>query len=1135
MYRYCLFVLAIIALGIGPAYGQHLKPHQQPNVLNPILPGYFADPTIKKIGDTYYIYATTDGNGWGAGPSQVWSSKDFCSWTIQPMNWPNTHWYWAPDVTQGYDGRYYLYYSQPVEIFGAVSEKPIGPWKPLAADGKSIIQNYMIPGVITLDGQTFKDDDGRIYMYWGTWGIYPGHGCAVGVLNKDMKSFESIDLIPNTVAKDFFEAPYMFKRDGIYYLMYSSGYCENDTYRVQYVMSKTGPLGPFEYPEGNPILATNEDGTVHGPGHHSILKEHDRYFIVYHRHNNPHSGGGFHRQVAVDELHFTADGHIQKVVPTHQGVGDLLKLQRRDEDLAFGKIVTASSYYNDDFRPSFLVDNNNGTLWRAKDNQKPAWIQVDLGKSEKISTISIQFEYPTYAYQYRIETSLDGKSWQSFVDRSENDRWASPVMEHGNAHARFVRLQLCRTQLNGLPLGVWNLRVYAKRVGQETLWSSPQPMPKHHREYGNILRIEANDYREGERLDRIANKGLLPGDLIATKPVVVKNYQGKKAFFFNGATSLRSTFAVPPSFSGNGSFTISMWVNNPDISRFEQLVAWSAGNQDLSKAVFGFGSDPQRGAIIHGSWPDMGFSVIPSKDEWHHIVLSFDGYQESIFIDGKMQRRENRMLFVNPADAFILGASDRLDDNFSGYISNIEIYDYNWDEETIKAAALNVAKDSFFALQTDDLNLGKVSKLRNQGTSVDTSVSIDGAQALILGGRIALKGIGIDNGSLTEILQKPAYSFVFDWYDGVNWQHGLLISQCGKRTFYQNGTVVDKEIFDRLFSFANKKVSLTYPFNFLQAYPDQLRDDQIKAKWQEWKEKMAAYAVPETPEILGSVRYINADNVFVQIKKQRDGLQYLFRSNGEHSGWIMQNHHLFNRTELGNAIEIYVKDEFGNVGYMKTMHVPAQEPKCFSSMLTQKYTIEENTIPFWDGYQASLLIDSAQIAITGLGESWRIQSRYTKWGDVNFQPPFLFKEITGDFTMEVHIKDVAGQRSKNQTSNEAGIMIQAVDSREAYITNNILTGWNLGNLSRSTSQGILQEGNTGTGLDFLPYLQVQKAGDYFFLRCSKDGITWNDLPNTPFLRTDLRGKKLRVGLYQLAGSDQLGYGDFDHVKIWADN
>ena len=51
-----------------------------PSMGNPFIPGYFADPTIRKFGDTYYIYATTDGTGNGYGPAQVWMSKDFRHW-----------------------------------------------------------------------------------------------------------------------------------------------------------------------------------------------------------------------------------------------------------------------------------------------------------------------------------------------------------------------------------------------------------------------------------------------------------------------------------------------------------------------------------------------------------------------------------------------------------------------------------------------------------------------------------------------------------------------------------------------------------------------------------------------------------------------------------------------------------------------------------------------------------------------------------------------------------------------------------------------------------------------------------------------------------------------------------------------
>src|SRR5690606_918540 len=119
-----------------------------------------------------------------------------------------------------------------------------------------------------------------------------------------------------------------------------------------------------------------------------------------------------------------------------------------------------------------------------------------------------------------------------------------------------------------------------------------------------------------------------------------------------------------------------------------------------------------------------------------------------------------------------------------------------------------------------------------------------------------------------------------------------------------------------------------------------------------------------------------------------------------------------------------------------------------------------------------------------------------------------------------------------RTSSEAGIMIQDDEKHASYLNNTILTGWNLGNLARSIGEGTHQEGNNGTGLDFEPYLQIQKVKGYFYLRSSKDGKIWTDLPNTPFRREDLQNRKLKVGLYQIAANNQEGYGAFEDVKIW---
>ena len=355
------------------------------------------------------------------------------------------------------DGRYYYFYCQPCIIHCGVSETPRGPWKNILGESEAVlVPDRFVTNAITLDGQTFVDDDGSVYLYWGTWGIYKGFGCGAGKMTPDLKGFTETRLIPNTEAVDFFEAPFVLKRNGIYYFMYSSGSCHDHTYRVQYATSDH-PLGPYEYK--GCILETNEDGTVHGPGHHSILKEGDDYYIVYHRHDNPHSNRGFHRQLCMDKMEFEADGSIRKVIPTHEGVGALAPSVVKSENLALGAGVRASSCYDDNFRAEYAVDDNNGTLWRPR-GMGQEWLEIDLGSSREIQTVWTQFEYGTQFYQYLIETSVDGKHWSVFADKRNNHLAGSPMVDFGKAEARYVRLTFTGGQKNGFGGAVWNVKVF---------------------------------------------------------------------------------------------------------------------------------------------------------------------------------------------------------------------------------------------------------------------------------------------------------------------------------------------------------------------------------------------------------------------------------------------------------------------------------------------------------------------------------------------------------------------------------------------------------------------------------------------------------------------------------------------------
>lgn len=434
---------------------------------NPVLPGYFADPCIRKFGDTYYFYVTPDGWDVGKGPFCIWTSKDFVHWKSHKSNWPTTNEKWAPSVVK-VGGKYTMYTQTPCSIWAAVSDTPLGPWKSLAPEGQPIIPDQTPKGSIVLDGECFIDDDSQIYMWYSTWWTP-----TLAKMKSDMHTIDGDPIqyfesgrnpgykAPFGTIQGCMEAPYMLKRKGVYYLMYSNNFCQDHTYQVEYSTSPT-PWGPFTYGKNNPILSTNDDDTVDGPGHHSILEDGGRIYIVYHRHDNPHHPDGAHRQTAVDELHFLPDGSIEKVTPSHTGIGYLAPSTVRDTNLALGVSVWATSSAGRFFAASHVADENNGTLWKAKEYKYPQSITLDLGKTQGVARVETEFQFAQIGYKYVLETSTNGNKWLLYADRKANREWG-PMVDARKAKARYVRLTILGDDTPHRPIkeiGVWNIKVY---------------------------------------------------------------------------------------------------------------------------------------------------------------------------------------------------------------------------------------------------------------------------------------------------------------------------------------------------------------------------------------------------------------------------------------------------------------------------------------------------------------------------------------------------------------------------------------------------------------------------------------------------------------------------------------------------
>ena len=307
--------------------------------VNPVFPGWYADPEGAFFEGQYWVYPTLSwpygdavlqGNedlnrqtiaGWREYNIQTYldafSSKDLKHWTKHPkvLTMENVPWLqfslWAPAIIER-NGTYYLYFGgndvHEGEIGGigvATADNPAGPFND--ALGKPLI-GTIENGAQPIDQFVFRDDDGQYYMYYGGW----GH-CNICKMGDDLKSivpFEDGTMFKEVTPENYVEGPFMLKRNGKYYFMWSEGGWTGPNYCVAYAIADS-PFGPFKrigkILQQDPSIAT-------GAGHHSVINVPgtDKYYIVYHR-RPLWSNRGNEREVCIDKLEFDKDGFIKPV------------------------------------------------------------------------------------------------------------------------------------------------------------------------------------------------------------------------------------------------------------------------------------------------------------------------------------------------------------------------------------------------------------------------------------------------------------------------------------------------------------------------------------------------------------------------------------------------------------------------------------------------------------------------------------------------------------------------------------------------------------------------------------------------------------------------------------------------------
>ena len=430
----------------------------------PLIPDLVADPSIVDINGTFYCYVTTD--GWGqhlstSGTPVVWTSRDFVNWSFEGSIFSDNFdaKYWAPSSPIKHHGRYYLFPTLDGKITATVSDSLTGPFKTL--DGKAIYpgsgwQPFPIPQMSSIDAEIFRDDDGQLYMFYSRRRMVK--------LKPDLSGPDGPVIAIDTGEGNYSEGPWVFKRKGIYYYLYTLGGGEN--YSYAYLMSHESPIGPWTIPTNKIIAQTDPSVGIFGPGHGCFVNldgTDDWYFI-----HLEFGRSSTNRQIFAQKMTFNEDGTIQVIKLTNQGVGAIREVTPQGPNLALDGTVLASSVRPDwkirftppspgrieNFAPDLAIDDSNGTRWMAAPGDENPWFQVDLGKPHEIQRTEAYFVKPAVGHSYKLKWSLDGQTWQPY---GGNDKviLRSPHCDAKPVRARYLKL----TILHGEP-GLWEFRVY---------------------------------------------------------------------------------------------------------------------------------------------------------------------------------------------------------------------------------------------------------------------------------------------------------------------------------------------------------------------------------------------------------------------------------------------------------------------------------------------------------------------------------------------------------------------------------------------------------------------------------------------------------------------------------------------------
>jgi xylan 1,4-beta-xylosidase len=433
-----------------------------------------ADPLITIYKGEYFLYASHSGGYWHSDDMQDWKFIPIKSLPIED---------YAPDVITINDTTYYMGSAMVKKNIYYTTNPFEDNWKPME-------ETLPFP---VWDPHFFKDDDGKVFLYWGCSDREP---IRVVQLDRKMQPITEPEVvITHNPAEHGWENPgelnekpkngynegsWMTKYNDKYYLQYASPGTEFKIYGDG-VYTSDSPMGPFKYETYSPF-SYKPGGFIAGAGHSGTFQ--DKYGNYWHiasmtiaiRFMFERRLGLFPACFDKDGVlrTFTAFGDYPTIIPNRKIDFEKESLFRGWMLLSYNKKASASSSM-EKYPVNNAFDENIKTWWSANTGNAGEWLSVELDNKVTINAIQVNFadneaklkpDSKNLQYCYRILASNDQKTWKVIIDKSNNteDACHDYIELNKPVKAKYVKIE--NIKVPDGKFSVYDLRIFGKKKGK---------------------------------------------------------------------------------------------------------------------------------------------------------------------------------------------------------------------------------------------------------------------------------------------------------------------------------------------------------------------------------------------------------------------------------------------------------------------------------------------------------------------------------------------------------------------------------------------------------------------------------------------------------------------------------------------